>query len=263
MRPDVLLRWLALVAVNWAVAAQAAGGVGNVVFDPSNFARNTVSAAEAVNQTIEQVKANGLHLRQLQELIAARQPLTAEQLAWSSGMSAAGEVARRVDDVRGLLNALESLSGDIRNLQGRFNQRFNAAQALGLGLAAYYEQVRQKAEAGAQDVQTRIDADRQALARVNAANEQVLRWSQTISGIDSQVAGLSLLGSQMNVVVAQNAEVMSFMVRDSQSRQRLRVDAQVAEQEEADRDVRLNDAARAIYRKSQQDLQDSLRAPRR
>ena len=91
----------------------------------------------------------------------------------------------------------------------------------------------------------------------------MLQWSQTIRGIDSQVAGLNLLGTQMNVVVAQNAELMSFMVRDSQVRQRARIDAQVAAQEEADRDVKINEAARAIYRKSQQDLQDSLRAPRR
>jgi P-type conjugative transfer protein TrbJ len=263
MKPEFLMRAARLMVMAWPLASQAAGGMGNVVFDPSNFARNTVSAAEAVSQTIEQVKANGLHLKQLQELIAARQPLSAAQLELSSGMSTAGEIARRVDEVRGLLNTLESLSADIRNMQGRFNVRFNAAQALGLGLAAYYEQVKQKAEAGAQDVQTQIDADRKALVRVNATNDQVLQWSQTIRGIDSQVAGLSLLGSQMNVVVAQNAELMSFMVRDSQARQRTRVDAQVAAQEEADRDVRINEAARAVYRKSQQDLQDSLRAPRR
>jgi P-type conjugative transfer protein TrbJ len=252
-----------LLLLAWPLAAQAAGGMGNVVFDPSNFAKNTVSAAEAVQQTIEQVKANSLHLQQLQELLAARQPLSLAQLGLSSGLSTAVEIARRADDVRGLLNTLESLSADIRNLQGRFNARFNAAQALGMGLADYYEQVRQKGEAGARDVQSQIDADRKVLLRVNATHDQVLQWSQTIPGIDSQVAGLGLLGTQMNVVVAQNAELMGFMVRDSQVRQRARVDAQAAAQEEADRDIKLNDAARAVYRKSQQDLQDSLRAPRR
>lgn len=252
---------LAIVAaLSCALGSAFAGGVGaSIVFDPSNFAKNAVTAGETVQQTIEQVKANALNLEQVQELVAARRQLSQAELAVTGGMASAAEIAKRVSDVKGLLKSLESLSNGVKNVQSRFNTRFNAAQALGLTLAAYYEQVRKKAAAGVQKVQPEIDADKKALENVNAAHDQILKWTNTINGLDSQVASLAVLGSQMNLMVAQNAELMSFLVRDNKLKHQASIDAEKAAQKTADEDMKTADAAKAAYKKSQDDLQTAIK----
>jgi hypothetical protein len=252
---------VALAAVLGASAGSvAAGGAGaSIVFDPTNFGKNAVTASETVQQTIEQVKANALNLEQVQQLVAARKQLSQAELAITGGMASASEIARRVNDVKGLLKSLESLSNGVKNAQTRFNVRFNAAQALGLTLAAYYEQVKKKADAGAQKVQAEIVEDKKALESVNAAHEQILKWTDTISGLDSQVASLAVLGSQMNLMVAQNAELMSFMVRENKVKHQARIDAEKSAQKAADEDQKIYDAAKAAYKKSQDDLQAAIK----
>jgi len=256
----LLAKTIFLGSVFWLTSdALAATPAGGLVFDPTNFVKNAITASETVKQTMEQVNANMLHLQQLEELVKSRAKLTAAALALVGGASNLAEVQQRIADVKSLQQSLGTLQNDLKTMKSRFDMRMTAAQLMGMTLEVYYTKMKQKAKTDAEKIQAGVVADQKALESVNKAHSQVRTWTESIKGIDSQVAGLSVLGSQMNVLVAQNAELMSYLVRDKTEQRDAAKEALKEANERLQADEARLQASKDAYEKSKKDLQEEIK----
>lgn len=243
-----------LLSLSWLAAWSI------TVFDPANFVKNTLTAMQTADQVSQQIKGNLTKLQQLQELVHSRKQLASDAL-FGSGFASLGELNRRASELQGMLNSVNQLRGGLQDMNGRFNVQFNMAQRNGTTIQQHYARLVQESQAGVAKSQAIINADQQALTRVNRTYDQVKTWQGSISGIDSQVGGLQLLNSQMSSVVAQNAEVISYMAKASMAKEAAEVDATAARNAKAQEEVQTSEKARQSFDKSRDDLLIRLRTP--
>jgi len=251
-----MTQWLgvALCMVFACCSAQAQW----VVFDPTNFAKNTLTAAQTAQQVQKQIQANLIKMEQLAELVQARKQLPSDVL-YGSGFASVGELTNRMGELRSMLAAVNGLKGGLEDMNGRFNFQFNMAQRAGLTLQQYYGKLVQEAQTGVAKSQAVISADQQALQRVNRTYEQVKTWQNGISGIDSQVGGLQLLNSQMSQVVSQNGEMISYLAKASMSKESADIDAQAARNAKVREEVQTSEKARDTFNSSRDAVLNRLR----
>jgi flagellar biosynthesis/type III secretory pathway chaperone len=227
----------------------AKGPVSNIIYDPTNHAKNLLSAEQSGQQVLEMIKAAMTLANTVDELGRSRaQEVTS--VLFGSGPVTAAEVARRMSELQRFHSDLERLNGGLKDMKSRFDVRFNSAQRLNLSMKDYYEGVVRNADQGVRAAQLLVDADRKTMQRVSATYGQIQQWQRGLPNVESQVAGLQRLNGQMNLLVAQNGEVLAMMARESSA------EAEKSMMEAADAEARAQES-RDVMSKGTRDFQAS------
>lgn len=228
------LRTLA-IAVSLMVAgvsASAAGAAG-IVFDPTDFVKDIITAAkttqvavESAQQTIHQLKMVESWMKNLKQhgaqfLMGQLNPMLVEH---------AGDFAK-------FYLSLTKLEADIGDLHQRFEMKAKAAWDKKMTVADFVKWQQGQAEKGVKAAQISLDSDVATLKRVEKTYSMVQDWQDKIPGIEGSVQGLQLLNTQMNAMVGQNAEIVTALTRQSMART-------LADQDKTDNE-RMNQAAAA------------------
>lgn len=250
-----------LVAMLAHTSANAAGAAG-IVFDPTNFAKNLITAlqtaktaAESASQTVHQANIYVNAVKNLKQNTAS--------FLLSKVDPALGDSLRDFTKFYGSLKELET---SIDDLQKRFEVKAKAAWDEKMTVADFVKWQQKQAEDGVKAAQLSIDSDVATLKRVDKSYALVRDLQEKIPGIEGSVQGLQLLNTQMNALVGQNAELVTVLTRQNMAKT-------LSEQNQAD-DTRLNRAAAdramaksaedvaALGKKRKADFDDAIKADR-
>jgi len=237
------LRSLAIAAslVMAGASAHAAGAAG-IVFDPTDFVKDIVTAAkttkvavESAQQTIQQIKMVESWMKNLKQhgaqfLMGQLDPMIVEH---------AGDFAK-------FYQSLTKLEEDIGDLHKRFETKAKAAFDQKMTVADFVKWQRKQAEQGVKTAQASLDTDVAVLKRVEKTYTMVQDWQEKIPGIEGTVQGLQLLNTQMNAMVGQNAEIVTALTRKS-------IADTLAEQNKADKEQLANMRAERMHARSRED----------
>jgi conjugal transfer/entry exclusion protein len=174
-----------------------------VVFDPSNFVKNSLTATQTAQQIeylISQYQTQLAQYRtELLQIKSIDSELTNELLDKNSIDSAS---------MTQVTSSLKNLFGSINTISNNFNQRLDAAKLLSLTWPQYiaFEQNRiQRNEGNAAN--TAID-DLQILDRVQRDYQFALDAESKIPFTEGLHQSLQLLNTQLNRIITQNADMI-------------------------------------------------------
>lgn len=210
------------------------------VFDPSNFARNTVTSIQAVQSTSTLINQYQTQLNQYQNQIL--------QLKNIDPSSVAGMLARNSAELQNANTAAASMNnlyGSLGSVQRSFNNRLDTAKAMGMTWDQYttFEQSRiQRNQDGAA---ARAQEDIRMLDRVQRDYQFAQESEAKIPATAGTHEAMQLMNVQMNRVITQNADMIKALNSSTNgaTSANAQSDKAVAEQmslEKRKRNVRVN-----------------------
>lgn len=204
----VTSRLLAFI-LPWALFishAIAGGGGGSIVFDPTNYAQNIISAGESVKATADRA----IQIR-TQYLQYATQLKQLQSIAQGDLAMLKANNLKEIQNITGFIGAVKQTYGDIERTKQLLQRRFDEQSLSGLPWADYVAQERMRIERGVQSAKDRAEIDRRALEKVNSDYEQVREWQDKIGATEGMHEAIQLSNMQMNKLVTQNAEMIKAM----------------------------------------------------
>lgn len=145
---------LGIISGGFSTMTHAAGPIGSIVFDPSNFAKNSIASLQSIRQTIYQAQMVTQQIRQIQNEInmLANQGKMLTKLP----TDLAGDLFSSIQQMENILGAARGLVLDYNTLQSQFDEAFRNEDYTGWSGTDY------QASAGRLSQQT-IDAVNDAL----------------------------------------------------------------------------------------------------
>lgn len=247
MKKDILA---AAVLLIFAAPTFASG----IVFDPTNFVKNTVTAAEQIKATAQRTTAYATQLEQMK--IQLLQAKSLAQGAVAAQMSDAIEQARAANDLR---KSLENLYGSVTTVKSQFDGRVLDMAMSGLDWQSWFEREKKiNARKIAQGGQL-LERELAALDRVEADYRSAREASAKIpesAGVHESMQQLNMSMVKMSMQHGQLIELAALRSRAATEQ----------EQEAAARDQAARTAwektraeQEAMHKKNLEDLQDYKR----
>ena len=203
MRKFILI---ALLVVSNAYAGGGGGGGGSIVFDPTNFGKNTITAAETIKSNAQQAAAYSMQLQQYQT-----------QLMQLKGMDpgATGSLMQRtIQDIRTAnqyRGALDNLYGSVNNVNGMYESRVRDMSTTGLTWDQYMsreQMMSQRTQAGQSTLMSK-----EVGAMQKASDDYA--YAQSLQSQIPQSAGMhesmQMLNMQMNKMLMQQASLLDYL----------------------------------------------------
>jgi P-type conjugative transfer protein TrbJ len=196
-------KFVALVALLAVGSVDAGGGVGNIVFDPSNFAKNTITAAQTVAQTARQAQA---YVTQLQQYRAQLQQLQAMDPGRAAGL--VDQNGSDLRDAREAARQVQNLYGSVTDLQSVFQRRLDMAKSMNLSWNEYVNREQAMLYRNQDSAIQRAREDIRVMDRVRRDYEFARTAEEKIPATAGTHEAMQLMNLQMNRVITQNAELM-------------------------------------------------------
>lgn len=229
----------------FAAATLLAGApaAAKIVFDPTNFVQNAISASQAVI-------AEGTRVRALQEMIS--QKMMAAQNLKSLGPEViaqqTADMQSQYDELTRYAGAITSLYGNVSTIKNEMQRRFDEQRLSGMSWDAYMKNEAARVARGTAEAVARAERNRRTVENMHRDFEQARRWQEQIGGLEGEKQSMQLMNAQMNKLVNQSAQFVSMMAAKE-------IDtAQTQQEEAAERDAAA--AARQKW-KERRDTQNS------
>lgn len=254
MKKTILTAAMLLIFTAPAFAGGGGGGGGNIVFDPTNFGKNTVTAAEQIKATAQRTTAYATQLEQMQ--IQLLQAKSLAQGAVAAQMSDVIEQARAANELR---KSLTNLYGSVTDIKYQFDARVRDMAMSGLDWQSWFEREKKiNARKIAQGGQL-LERELAALDRVEkdylAAREASAKIPES-AGVHESMQQLNMSMVKMSMQHGQLIELAALRSRAATEQ----------EQEAAARDQAARTAwektraeQEAMHQKNQADLQEYAR----
>lgn len=181
-------------------AAPLVHAFGRIVFDPSNFTRNMVSAAEAVQQT-------SLMLDE-----AARQVQQLKSLASGEILAVLAPHQAELQDLLAAVQGMRRLHGSIEQLRDNFRKRLAEAREFRMTWKEYLEAEEQRILRNHQAAIERAQEEIRIMDRVKADYEFARSMESRIAGTEGTHQAMQLMNVQMNRLLTQTAELSRALV---------------------------------------------------
>jgi type IV secretion system protein TrbJ len=212
--------------------AGGGGALGEIVYDPTNHAENAVTAAQAVKQTINQVKAYALQLQQYLAELENLKKLPAAVIERNLK-----PYRTELDLVTQLHQELSSAHRDLQRLGAEFQQRLRQMAVLGMAPKDYLEHEIALASRQGRSLEAAFKSSIDTLHSVNDSFQRI----RDLQGQISQSAGvqqsLQTLNQHLNLLAGQNAQLLGLLASS---------EARVSARQKADADT---SAGSADYQK--------------
>lgn len=188
--------------------ANAGGGMGGIVFDPTNFAKNAITAAESVRavQTairqletqIEQYRTMGLQLKGMAEgnfaplLTASREDI----LAIANAQRAYSHLGRSIDEAKNI-----------------YARRMDEAKLMGVNWDKYLQFEQERIAVNRDGAAARVEAEARALQRIESDYAFAREMSGKIPMTEGTHSAIQQSNAILNRLVTQNAEILRALAQ--------------------------------------------------
>ena len=236
-------------------------GAGNVVFDPSNFAKNAITAQESIQSAMQQVQSYLLQLQQYQSQLQQLQQLP--QNVSGSLLHKTDQQVNNLADYQGLLNQLYGTVGQAGQLA---NERYREEALSGLTPQQYFQQQEQTAQVTTNGMLPAFQDEMDTMNQMDEEYQQVQAYQKEIPQVQGITASMEVMNSQLNLMIQQNADLKKLlalqginqdnqdMTRQAQSAGETQLASQLGQQGEKERQAS-NEDAQAISQARDQFLQ--------
>jgi conjugal transfer/entry exclusion protein len=193
-----------------------------VVFDPTNFIQNTVSALKSVQQVSESIQQTRQQIMMANKMRDDVRGLDGSKLLGQADP----ETARQLKMLNLAQSDMSQLEGQLVNVDRTFKTRMAAADSQGLTMAQYLDKLMAAARAGDATAAKTVQRDMSTLQGVQNQIQQTKVWRSEIGGLNDNLGGsMQLMNTQLNAMVSQNAELLGYMARESAERAASKGDA--------------------------------------
>ena len=224
------------VSVFLAMAAQPACAQW-VVFDPTNYLQNIVTAAESINGTAQRAQAYAAQLQQYQTMLTNLKRLTPAQLAIATSQLDAGqnEILKNVGDfsklrdIASIATEAQSVAGTISNanmslaslkrlqqslggLNQAYSQRFEEARRMNMTWEQYAAREDLQIQSRVATAAARAQEDINRMDNVKRDYEFAQDMAAKIPEAEGVQQSMGLMNTQMNRVVTQLAQLNKGLV---------------------------------------------------
>ncbi len=226
-------------------ASQADGGffgVGSVVFDPSNFAKNAITAQESIQSTVQQAQS---YLVQLQQYQSQLQQL--KTLPSAVADTLLQKTDQQINNLAEYQNLLDNLYGTLGKAGQLADARYREAALSGLTPQQYYHQQEQAMQQETHGVLPAFQAEVDTMNQMNEQYQQVQAYQNEIPKVQGMTSSMEVMNSQMNLLIQQNANLQKLlalkgigqdnqnMTREAQSAAEVELASQMEQQGESER----------------------------
>lgn len=191
-------RLIILGLVAFGASEASAMASGSVVFDPSNFIKNTLTAAATVKTEVSTAATALQTLKQLQEMIRQAQALSRGNLDAIGSFTGQKELTSAIRDAQGLYDNMKNLDMNLSNIQGRYDYLQNMSSKYGLSMEQYLEQRNKLAQEGVKAAQYEQERDLAVLKRTKSAIETVK--SLQSNSVDTNTASFMKMNENLAAV---------------------------------------------------------------
>lgn len=188
------------------VYAGGGGGGGSIVFDPSNFGKNTITAAETIKSSAQQAAAYSMQLQQYQTQLMQLKSINPG--ASQSLMQQTVQDIRTANQYRG---ALENLYGSVNNVNGLYESRVRDMSRTSLNWDQYMDRekmISQRTQTGQSALLSK------EVGAMKKASEDYA-YAQSLQSQIPETAGMhasmQMLNMQMNKMLMQQASLLDYL----------------------------------------------------
>lgn len=226
LRPFTVALWIA--ASVWAPSAQAQW----IVFDPTSFIQNSITAAESVYATTQRARDYVAQLQQYQTMLTNLKKLPASALGTAMGQMSQsqteflkgmggfdklqdigslsteiGKVSGSLSNAQGSLASLIKLQQSMGGLQDGFSKRFEDARRMNLTWEQYAAQEDLQIRSRVSSAAFRAQEDIDRFARVKRDYEFAQEMAGKIPEAEGVQQSMAITNTLLNRMVTQVAEV--------------------------------------------------------
>jgi conjugal transfer/entry exclusion protein len=235
--------------------ASSGPGLGNIVFDPTNYGRNIITAAQSVEAVQRHIEGNLTKLYQLQEMYRQGRAIASGDLNAAATVVGGPQLAAQIRDAQGIYRALGNLNGGLGDLQARYNYARQMAQRYGLTMQEYQRLQAERAANNNREAQAQQDANVRSALYVQETYASVQRLQAQNPTTDTAL--FQTMNKQMSILNTTNAKLLDSIVVKDQLEQAKRIDDQAnAEKLREINRQRILDAANGDQDLRQRMLQD-------
>lgn len=244
------LRVMPLVPAAFAAALTAgltpgtsnAGGVGGIVFDPTNFAEAVSQSAQWVKHHADQLRNYLQMLQQYKTMIDQLVHFKQQAIKDMLGMMGISDLLGTIKNVQDTISAAKSTYSSLVQLRDVYGQALNQMTAGNLSPGQWFELQVKRARVGSQ-MERETMARRVDLMDTVAKNITKLQSLQSTVGSSSMQSSFDGMNSQLNLVGHTMAQLVQLTAEEQQiqSARRIASDESMAVQLEADRNRQTRD----------------------
>lgn len=201
----VFLCFVLSISVTSAFAAAS----GSVVFDPTNYSQTLITAGQAVKQVQETVSGNLIKLRQLQEYYRQGKAIASGDMNELAGVVGGAQLQSQLRDMQGMKQALTNLNGNLDDLEGRYNYTMQLANKYGMTVQEYQDAQSRRVAKSIASAKLEQQANIRVMKNVENSYSQLQKWQDKMPETNTEL--MQMLNTQMTMLNANNAQVMSYM----------------------------------------------------
>jgi P-type conjugative transfer protein TrbJ len=208
-----------------------------IVFDPSNFAQNSITAVKQVFQEIKSITAEIHRLQQLKQLIQSNNPMAIGNIAKIAGIDA------NIKDLNSILSTSQRVYGIVDSNQKWTDKMMGVYAASGQTFESFMKDYGKRAQLGDARAQAMFDQQKAINDNLAAVSQQRQQAIAAANNSKGTVEALQANSAMLDILVSQSQQLNSAMATQ------LREAANAQAQKNAD-DKNAADAAqrmKAIY----------------
>lgn len=228
-KPKIILAAILAATINQSFAG--GGGGGSIVFDPTNFAKNTITAAQSIAMEARQAS---MYATQLQQL--------ATQLKQQAGLGSSSmdgqfnDVMNTYRTVQQYQSELTGLQGAVGDVRSGMDKRMNLMAASGLSWDQYIQRERDILKYR-QDSNTLLSVhERQVMDNAAQRYAKVREIQPKIMGTQGTHESMQTMNTQMNMLTASMQDLITLSAAQGNRVSQETAERQAREQRSIDAD---------------------------
>lgn len=223
------------IVVMLAVSAlMPASAFGKIVFDPSNFVKNTITSMQAVKSVAEQVKLYALEMQRYKTELEQAAKYDANSLIFRN-------VDQDLKNSMQIINDLNSVYGSIESAKSIMEMEMrNYSMSRHKSFEDYVLAEQKRAEMEGKGRISAFQAERNAIQNAQNQMEQVQKMANQIKAPAGIQQSIQTTNQHLNLMSAQNAQLLQIIA------QKQALDNQQAAMDSAKRQSQMESEKRAI-----------------
>lgn len=174
-----------------------------IVWDPTNYIENAMTAAQTVQSVIQQAQSYATQIQQYQMEVKQLASIPANAVDTIKAIR-----NTNLSNVNGYIGSLQSLYGNLNGISKQIGTQFSAAQLSNMTWDQYMAKMKTDVQNGVAVAQTRARNEAQTLQSIQQDYEMAKQWQSMIPATSGMHESMQLMNTQMNRMVMQNAQVL-------------------------------------------------------
>lgn len=174
-----------------------------IVWDPTNYVQNAMTAAQTVQSVIQQVQSYATQIRQYE--------MEVRQLAAmpANAINTIKQIRNvNLSNVNGYINSLQSLYGNLNGISNQISTQFSAAQLSNKTWDQYMDKLKTDVQNGVSAAKTRAQNEANTLQSIQQDYEMAKQWQSMIPATAGTHESMQLMNTQMYRMVMQGAQML-------------------------------------------------------